>query len=186
MRFQDGRLKVVIFQRAADDASTAAQDLRVVAEVLEHGPFAFAQVRIGKFRFGHSPEFRSSNLDVGSPRTQSRSRTDSGRIPIRRRDQLDHADMQEAAGQRVRGEVLVYGFRVDAIRGDLAGAALRQFLAVIEHIVSGVQVAALVAIVDDAHGAVRSSRSVRVREVRGEIYAIVTLSECSPSDCTYK
>jgi hypothetical protein len=55
----------VIFRRAADDARAAAQDLRVVAQVLEHGLFASGQVRIGKFCFGHSPGLRGNGLDVG-------------------------------------------------------------------------------------------------------------------------
>ena len=76
------------------------------------------------------------------------------------------------------GEVFVHGFGKQAVGRDDARAAFGQFLAVIENVDGGIQIASGIAVVDDTHGRIWRTACIRIREVGGEINAVVANVLC--------
>ena len=161
-------LEVVVF-RCAGAGQTAEQSI-VVAEVLQQLLFRIDQVRIRERGFRNRIRGAFYDLDVSRPAAQSGSRNHVGRVEAGGRDDLDHATGRHFAGQRRGGQLGLNAFREQAIRRELASAAFRQFLAVIEYVESRPQISTRVAVVDETNGLIRSGGYV-VREIGNEVNA---------------
>src|ERR1019366_358248 len=184
---QVGRLKVKVFRCAG--ACRSAQQGVYPAQEFQQALLARSQVRMRKHGFRLAIRSRAIRilvrgaLNVRRPAAQSRSRNLRRRLlrlslreePVRGRDHFNPAASWggDAVGLRHR----LYGLGKQAVWCDLAAAACNELFAIVEHVEAGIQVAASecpsTAIVDDAHGRIRSSGNI-IGIIGDKVNAVVT------------